>query len=359
MAKEFEVGSQVIVIDSPDDPDWEGKVVTLISLDEDDERFPYHVEDEQEGETLWVRAVDSVAGSTAPTTYELVSRFMQGEINSNRVAKALPRGHGVIIQLNPSERVCSEDAYEGPYVVIWHSRCGKCQKWASSDSMMSGTNYRFSDSTALKLKGNIVRKCAGNWKAVQVDLPRHGLSDHMKAALSLDSDLYRGSTTDASINHSRLLEAINAGPLLVETIVPTAAVAAAANPQTGVFEMTQQTKVSAIVSRAKNATMTAATLQAGKALNAAAIKAAKAQAPMLLRGYLDHPVAPAVIAIGLVAGTEFVPAGPTRDKVAKAADLMLVAALSDGADKFLDIEGMIDKVFAGLPAEAKTLIEGV
>lgn len=80
---------------------------------------------------------------------------------------------------------------------------------------------------------------------------------------------------------------------------------------------------------------------------------------MLLRGYLDHPVAPAVIAIGLVAGTEFVPAGPTRDKVAKAADLMLVAALSDGADKFLDIEGMIDKVFAGLPAEAKTLIEGV
>ena len=121
--------------------------------------------------------------------------------------------------------------------------------------------------------------------------------------------------------------------------------------------MTQaQAKVTAIVARAKSATMTAASLQAGKALNAAALKAAKAKAPMMLRGYLDHPVAPAVIAIGLVSATEFIPAGPSRDKIAKAADLMLTAAITDGADKYLNVEKMIDQVFAGLPEEAKELI---
>lgn len=305
MAQSYDEGSQVLVVRSNDDSDWEGQVVTLASFDAGDESYPYNVENE-DGDTIWVNEVAPVAGSVAPSLYWLVSQFMKGEITSSRVAKALPRGHGVIIQLNPSERFCNQDANEGPYVVV------------------------------------------------QVELLGSKLGDHMRESLSLDSDLFRASTTDSTVNHSMLLKQINTGPLLVETIVPTAGTQ---QSQSGVTEMTQQTKVTAIVSRAKSATMTAASLQAGKALNAAALKAAKAQAPMLLRGYLDHPVAPAVIAIGLVAGTEFIPAGPTREKVAKAADLMLVAALTDGADKFLDIEGMIDKVFAGLPAEAKALIE--
>lgn len=272
MAQAYEVGSKVVVIRARDDADLEGQVLTLIEYDGDDDSYPYYVEDDN-GEASWVNDVAPVAGSVAPSLYQLVSQFMKGEITSSRVAKALPRGHGVIIQLNPSERFCNQDANEGPYVVIWHSRCGKPHTWKSNDSMMTGTNYRFSDSTSLKLKSGIARLCVSSWKAVQVELLGSKLGDHMKESLSLDSDLYRGSTTDSAVNHSMLLKQINTGPLLVETIVPTAGTQ---QSQSGVTEMTQQTKVTAIVSRAKSATMTAASLQAGKALNAAALKAAKA-----------------------------------------------------------------------------------
>lgn len=124
--------------------------------------------------------------------------------------------------------------------------------------------------------------------------------------------------------------------------------------QTGEEKMT---KINAIVSRAKTATFSAATLQAGKALNIAVIKAAKAKAPMLVRGYLDHPAAPALMALALVSLSEFLPDNPTKAKIVKAADLMLVSAMVDGADKFLNVEAMIDQVFNGLPAEVKTALE--
>lgn len=127
--------------------------------------------------------------------------------------------------------------------------------------------------------------------------------------------------------------------------------------QTGVTTMQPTTKIAAIVSRAKTATFSAATLQAGKALNIAAIKAAKAKAPMMVRGYLDHPAAPAVLALALVSLSEFLPDNPTKAKIVKAADLMLVSAMVDGADKFLNVEAMIDQVFNGLPPEVKTALE--
>ena len=123
--------------------------------------------------------------------------------------------------------------------------------------------------------------------------------------------------------------------------------------QTGEEKMT---KINAIVSRAKTATFSAATLQAGKALNIAVIMAAKAKAPMMVRGYLDHPAAPAVLALALVSLSEFLPENPTKAKIVKAADLMLVSAMVDGADKFLNVEAMIDQVFNGLPAEVKTAL---
>lgn len=129
--------------------------------------------------------------------------------------------------------------------------------------------------------------------------------------------------------------------------------------QTGEKEMTtQQTKITAIVSRAKEATYTAATLQAGKALNIAVIKAAKSKAPMMVRGYLDHPAAPALMALALVSASEFLPEGPTKVKIVKAADLMLVSSMVDGADKFLNLESLMDQVFNGLPPEVKTALEG-
>lgn len=127
--------------------------------------------------------------------------------------------------------------------------------------------------------------------------------------------------------------------------------------QTGAQEMSQQTKITAIVSRAKEATYNAATLQAGKALNIAVVKAAKAKAPMMVRGYLDHPAAPAITALALVSLSEFLPENPTKAKIFKAADLMLVSAMVDGADKFLNLESLLDQVFNGLPPEVKTALE--
>lgn len=64
-----------------------------------------------------------------------------------------------------------------------------------------------------------------------------------------------------------------------------------------------------------------------------------------------------MVALAVVTAAEFMPAGPAKAKITKAASLMLTAAVIDGADKFLDMEGMIDKVFAGLPAEAKSLLD--
>ena len=80
-------------------------------------------------------------------------------------------------------------------------------------------------------------------------------------------------------------------------------------------------KILAIVARGKSSVATAAQIQAGKALNITVMRALKAQAPFVVRGYLDHPVAPALVAVLLVAGSEFVPAGPARERAA--ADLRL------------------------------------
>lgn len=118
----------------------------------------------------------------------------------------------------------------------------------------------------------------------------------------------------------------------------------------------KMSKITAIVSRAKSATVTAASIQAGKALNTAVIKAAKAKAPMMVRGYLDHPVAPALLAVALVSCSEVLPEGVNKAKICKAADLMLTAAIMDGADKFLNVESLIDSVFQGLPAEVMAVI---
>ena len=108
--------------------------------------------------------------------------------------------------------------------------------------------------------------------------------------------------------------------------------------------------VSAIIERTKKATVTAAEIQAGKAITVAVLKAVKPRLPMLARGYADHPLFPVLIGIGMVAASEYLPDQKVSGKVKKAADLMLVAAMLDGADKLLDVEGWIDAAFSTLPA---------
>ncbi|WBF79243.1 hypothetical protein IACHDJAJ_00004 [Aeromonas phage vB_AdhS_TS3] len=286
--------------------------------------------------------------------YREVSKFMQGKASAYDVMSVLNCLDMVIIRLNVSDFGYESD--RGPYIMIWRTECDHAMIWGSRDDFFTDCAYRMTcdDDDNVKLRQSLVNACKDKFTAVCVTLDDHdGFVGRMRQNLDLDSDLYRGSRTDREIGHGYIKRVFDS----VAVLAPTETTQQTQVSQTGVSEMSQaQTKVTAIVARAKNATMTAASLQAGKALNAAALKAAKAKAPMMLRGYLDHPVAPAVIAIGLVSVTEFIPAGPSRDKIAKAADLMLTAAIAEGADKYLNVEKMIDQVFSGLPDEAKDLI---
>lgn len=116
-------------------------------------------------------------------------------------------------------------------------------------------------------------------------------------------------------------------------------------------------KINSIIGRAKNQALTAAQMQAGKALNIALVKFVTPKLPFMVRGYMDHPAAPALVALAIMSASEFLPASAKGAKIQKAADLMLAAAIYDGADQLLDLERIIDQVFKGLPAEALAALE--
>lgn len=128
----------------------------------------------------------------------------------------------------------------------------------------------------------------------------------------------------------------------------------AKNPTT---EGNEKMKIKEIIARTKAAAVTTAELQAGKALIGTLVKTVKPQLPMLVRGYADHPLFPVIVALGLVAASEYLPTQAMGDKVKKAADLMLVASMMDGADQLLDVEGWISKAFAALPDQAKAVLD--
>jgi hypothetical protein len=132
------------------------------------------------------------------------------------------------------------------------------------------------------------------------------------------------------------------------TPAPTAtqaAGAAATQSTTGV------SKMSTIIATNKTALIAAAQLKAGSALNAAVVAALKKSGavPMMLRGYLDSPLASVVVAnvVNVAAGYT------TNAKVKQAAQLMLQSAAVDVVN-LVDIEGMISKLIDS-PDIAKAL----
>lgn len=101
------------------------------------------------------------------------------------------------------------------------------------------------------------------------------------------------------------------------------------------------TTMSSIISSNKSAMIAAAQLKAGSVLNAAAVASLKKSGavPMMLRGYLDSPLAAVV-----VANVANVAAGYTTNaKVKQAAGLMMQAAAVDVVN-LVDIEGLIAKL---------------
>lgn len=286
--------------------------------------------------------------------YDAVLDFMGMGTTVSGVVEMLERMKAVVIKLNVGDRL-GYASNGGPYIVIWRADDDTPMVWQSNDCFLENTVYRCSqdDDDQISLKEGVHVHAYDRFKAYLIDIDDQAwFKQHIREKLDLDCDWKRDGRTDREIAHAEI------NRLLVDS---TLLVADSAQPetttqvsQTGVQKMT---KITAIVSRAKTATFSAATLQAGKALNIAAIKAAKAKAPMLVRGYLDHPAAPAVLALALVSLSEFLPDNPTKAKIVKAADLMLVSAMVDGADKFLNVEALIDQVFNGLPAEVKTALE--
>lgn len=119
-------------------------------------------------------------------------------------------------------------------------------------------------------------------------------------------------------------------------------------PVAGVGATTQPTEsttgantMSNIIASNKSAMIAAAQLKAGSVLNAAAVASLKksGSVPMMLRGYLDSPLAAVV-----VANVANVAAGYTTNaKVKQAAGLMMQAAAVDVVN-LVDIEGMIAKL---------------
>lgn len=113
--------------------------------------------------------------------------------------------------------------------------------------------------------------------------------------------------------------------------------------------MTTSAKAKNVVTAAKNATVTVAQIKAGEALNKGLMKIIKPQLPMMVRGYADHPLAPVLVSLGLTAVAEYLPEGDNKTRVGKAANLMLTAAIADGADQYLDVNAIIEKLFEGMP----------
>lgn len=295
--------------------------------------------------------------------YDAVLDFMGMGTSVSGVAETLERMQAVIIKLNVGDRL-GYASQGGPYIILWKADDDTPMVWQSNDCYLENTAHRCSqdDDDQIGLKEGVHLEAYDRFKAYLIDIKDQArFKIHMREKLELDIDCMRGSSTDREIAHAEIHRLLVDSALLVkEPAQPTTQVSQTTTQvsQTGAQEMSQQqTKITAIVSRAKEATYNAATLQAGKALNIAVVKAAKAKAPMMVRGYLDHPAAPAVMALALVSLSEFLPENPTKAKIVKAADLMLVSAMVDGADKFLNLESLLDQVFNGLPPEVKTALE--
>ena len=97
----------------------------------------------------------------------------------------------------------------------------------------------------------------------------------------------------------------------------------------------------------KQAAIIAAKVDAGRIINKQVIKQLKPHVPMLLRGYLDTPLAP-VIAANVVA---MIGNHTDNSKVKKVSELMLLGA-ADATVQSLNLDKIIDDVLAGIKLPA-------
>lgn len=174
-------------------------------------------------------------------------------------------------------------------------------KWSSSDQFFLNDGYHFqSDVGNATLRMDYVEACKDTFEAYLVDLRDGRLREHMRARLDLDNDLYNWGEHDRELSHAVLMDVIHDLAPIAPVVISATTGQTVQQPQISQSGESKMSKITSIVNQAKAATVTAAEIQAGKALNIAAVKAVKSKAPLMVRGYMDHPAAPAVIALAVV-----------------------------------------------------------
>lgn len=109
-------------------------------------------------------------------------------------------------------------------------------------------------------------------------------------------------------------------------------------------------KIKTTVEQNKEAALVAAKMEAGRILNKQIIKQIKSHVPVLLRGYLDTPLAPVILANA----TALLGNHTGNAKVQKISELMLLAAADTTVQSF-NLDKIIDNALAGIKLPAGIL----
>lgn len=105
------------------------------------------------------------------------------------------------------------------------------------------------------------------------------------------------------------------------------------------------TTASDIFNRNKTLALHAATLETGRAANDRILKMLRPKLPMMVRGYVDHPMAKLAVANAVsLAVQQYRPANAIAAQIS---DAMIASAYQEFIATF-DIPGMLDELFAGV-----------
>lgn len=249
----------------------------------------------------------------------------------------------------------------GPYLLLWVSDCERLMSWTTGDDAIDGHCYRLNCQGSLAdeslssetFRDSYLSNFSEELSPAFFLLPKNEeVRDVLTEWFDLDADLCRGVRSDRDITGSEFAKLLEEYAAVLVPFDET-------KKETKMTTTASTTsKINSITNRVKSAGMGAAEFQAGKAMNVAVMKMIKPKLPMMLRGYADHAAAPAVIALAVALASEFVPESASKEKLLKASDLMLNAAVMEGADKLLNIEAIIDGVLSQMPKEAAELIQG-
>lgn len=142
-----------------------------------------------------------------------------------------------------------------------------------------------------------------------------------------------------------------------ETFKKYAAIATTSSSEPSQLSIKKETFMSKVktttlttIEQNKEAALVAAKMEAGRVINKQIIKQLKPHVPLLLRGYLDTPLAPVILANA----TALLGNHTGNSKVQKISELMLLAAADTTVQSF-NLDKIIDNALAGIKLPAGIL----